>query len=168
MKGAGFLAKTLAPVVLLLLSAACGFLEQNPPPNIPATIVAEGATVVAEGATVAAEAAAEARVAVATVVALVTPEPRPPALVPWRHLCPLRPRPRLHHRRNPLHPHRLHSSPERTAAKPSSLLWAARSTSSLPDSMTTRCDLNNSVWPSTKRSACWALVIRHQLRRWNW
>ena len=77
MKGVGFLAKTLAPVVLLLLSAACGFLEQNPPPNIPATIVAEGATVVAEGATVAAEAAAEARVAVATVVALVTPEPQP-------------------------------------------------------------------------------------------
>ena len=71
-------------VPLLLLFAACEFIEQNPPPNIPATVIAEGstvaaeaATVVAEGSTVAAEAAADAKQAVATVVALVTPQPQP-------------------------------------------------------------------------------------------
>ena len=80
--------KTLVPVVLLLLSAACGVLEQNPPPNIAATVVAESATVAAEAAAVASEAAEEAaavasgaaeeaREAVSTVVALVTPEPQP-------------------------------------------------------------------------------------------
>ena len=71
------LVKTLVLVELLLLTAACDYLEQNPPPNIPATVVAESSTVVAEGATVAAEAASEAKQAVSTVVALVTPEPQP-------------------------------------------------------------------------------------------
>ena len=78
MKGLECLVKMLVPVSLLLAFAACELLDQTPPPNIPATVVAEGATVVAEGATVAAEAAAEAKEAVATVIAIVTPEPQRP------------------------------------------------------------------------------------------
>ena len=75
MNRAGSAVRVVAAFTLLLLSAACELLDQTPPPNIPATVVAEGATVAAQGATVAAQAATEAREAVSTVVALATPEP---------------------------------------------------------------------------------------------
>ncbi len=55
---------------LLLLGAACEFIEQSPPDNIPATIAAE---VEKTAATVAAEVEETA----SSVVALITPEPEP-------------------------------------------------------------------------------------------
>ena len=58
-----FAVSGLLVIPLLLLSAACAFIERSPPPNIPATVAAEASTV-----------AAEAREAVSTITALVTPE----------------------------------------------------------------------------------------------
>ncbi len=75
MKRVGSAVWAVVAAILLLLSAACELLDQTPPPNIPATVVAEGATVASQGVTVAAQAATEAREAVSTVVALATPAP---------------------------------------------------------------------------------------------
>ena len=92
MKGSAFLSKSTAAISglllipLLLLCAACDLLEQNPPPNIPATVAAEveetAATVVAEVEETASAVAEEVEESAATVTALLTPEPPPPTIRP--------------------------------------------------------------------------------------